>query len=580
MHSRVPVLLIAAILILSAGCIEDHAGKKLPGSKTCSPQAVQKISTELRMLLDPGLLPPSQTPAKYHDFLVRKNILIPAGSAARQLGLTGPDPSNVQDQVTVYIFLYPGAKAPAVDPYITRVINRKDQYDVIVAWVGVDRLADLAQLGEVRLIRPIEPPEFSSGATVTEGDRILWAEAARLRYPGMDGTGIKIGVLSKGIDHWEISRDTGDILADLHILQKAGGGDEGTAMLEIVHDLAPGSDLYFHDSGSDVYTFMDAIENLTHAGCQVIVDDIAWKYQPAFEEGDLAKYLEGLSRNDRMIYVTAAGNNADHHYQGTFSDDGHGFHNFGAQKNSSLPIRFFGFGDATIVLHWDDRTTASARNLDLFLYRADTMELLAYSNNTQNGTQDPLEVLIYENDGKIPVDTLLRIGMQDPSSRESVSPELHLFMYGSGFFPDRDLMHSNGSVIGHQAAAGIITVGAVGSDSIGTPEFFSSRGPVRIAYPNPDLRSKPEICGISGVMVSGAGGFPAVMPGRFTGTSAAAPHIAGIAASVWGAYPDLKASQIRDLLYASADPIADANACGHGRANETAMVEMIQRVTS
>ena len=74
----------------------------------------------------------------------------------------------------------------------------------------------------------------------------------------------------------------------------------------------------------------------------------------------------------------------------------------------------------------------------------------------------------------------------------------------------------------------------------------------------------------------GAGGFPAVNPGRFIGTSAAAPHVAGVVASVWGAYPNLTADEVRSYLYRSADPVVDDNGCGHGLANATAMVRMIQ----
>lgn len=153
---------------------------------------------------------------------------------------------------------------------------------------------------------------------------------------------------------------------------------------------------------------------------------------------------------------------------------------------------------------------------------------------------------------------------------------LELFIHDNGGIFRSDYSIKNGSIVGHQALPEVITVGAVGADDPVSTEFYSSRGPATISYPVAENRQKPDICGITDVRISGAGGFPAVNPGHLIGTSAAAPHIAGIVASVWGAYPDLTPDQIREYLYRSADPADDANGCGHGLANATAMVRMIQ----
>ena len=63
-----------------------------------------------------------------------------------------------------------------------------------------------------------------------------------------------------------------------------------------------------------------------------------------------------------------------------------------------------------------------------------------------------------------------------------------------------------------------------------TIEFFSSQGPTI------DGRMKPDVVGIDGVAISGAGSFGTT----FFGTSAAAPHVAGIAALA--AHPAVHAS--------------------------------------
>jgi hypothetical protein len=533
---------------------------------------MQKLSTELRQLLDTRLIPASQTPEQFRDLMQRKNILLPARDVSAQLNVSQPAGRAWHDHVPVYIYLTPDTPTREVDPYVTAVINRKEQYHVVVAWVDVTSLANLAALNGVRVIRPIEPPEFSAGRVTSEGDRIHGTEALRNISPRFNGTGVKVGVISNGVNNWEIARDTGDLPADIRILNTSKG-DEGTAMLEIVHDMAPGAGLYFHDCGSDVYTFMDAVDELVAQGCTVIVDDINWKYEPFYEDGDLAAHINDTLSRNQVIYVSSAGNLAYKHYQGTFRDNGNHGHDFSGGANQSFGFTLDRIADATVVLEWNDRFGSSDNDYDLYLYNNKTGELLAYSNNSQTGTQDPLEVLGYENPGKSPITAEIRVvnvnGRAQPRN-------LALFIHDNGGIFRSDYTVRNGSVVGHQALPGVIAVGAVGADDPGSAEFYSSRGPVTISWPAPVTRQKPDICGITDVRISGAGGFPAVNPGHFIGTSAAAPHIAGIVASVWGAYPDLTADQVREYLYRSADPADDANGCGHGRGNATAMMRMIE----
>src|SRR6185295_19282858 len=87
-----------------------------------------------------------------------------------------------------------------------------------------------------------------------------------------------------------------------------------------------------------------------------------------------------------------------------------------------------------------------------------------------------------------------------------------------------------------------------------TMEFFSSHGPTL------DGRQKPDVSAIDGVSITGAGRFPST----FFGTSAAAPHAAGIAALAIQSAPCLLESDgnrleavaartaLRDLIVGSA----------------------------
>ena len=84
-------------------------------------------------------------------------------------------------------------------------------------------------------------------------------------------------MLSDGVDSLAASIATGELPADVEVLPgQAGDGDEGTAMLEIVHDLAPGAQLGFATAFTSDASFADNIRALRAAGCDVIVDDVLY----------------------------------------------------------------------------------------------------------------------------------------------------------------------------------------------------------------------------------------------------------------------------------------------------------------
>jgi hypothetical protein len=105
------------------------------------------------------------------------------------------------------------------------------------------------------------------GARTSQGDITHRANVARSRY-GVDGTGIKIGVLSDGVVNLATAKLTGDVPDDVVVLPgQTGVGDEGTAMLEIIHDLAPGAKLFFATAFSSIGRFAQNIKDLRTAGC-------------------------------------------------------------------------------------------------------------------------------------------------------------------------------------------------------------------------------------------------------------------------------------------------------------------------
>src|SRR5439155_10628605 len=143
---------------------------------------------------------------------------------------------------------------------------------------------------------------------------------------------------------------------------------------------------------------------------------------------------------------------------------------------------------------------------------------------------------------------------------------------------------SVGAICSASAAAASVFAGSAAPDEScldrnnTTIEFFSSRGPTI------DGRLKPDVSSIDGVSVTAAGRFA----NPFFGTSAAAPHIAGMAALVLQAAPCLVAgapgaiesaaarATLRNLIVTNAVSLSETvpdTVFGYGRADALAAVQ-------
>jgi hypothetical protein len=530
----------------------------------------------------------------------------------------------------------------------------------VQAHLPVSRLTAVAQLAVVDAIRLPTYTRARTGNTLTEGDAILHADAARAQL-GLDGTGVRVGVISDGlkgvfatgcttscagVDGGPIATgdlptstgtrtaagvlktSTGGIIGrsfsasgDLEGLPPAspkcsfaGAGAEGTALLEIVHDLAPGAKLSFANGDTDL-AFAQAV-NFLAASNDVVLDDIGFYGEPYDGTSGVSQNTAAALNNQGWpirAYVTAVGNDADEHYIGTYADSGvdgtsisgistpghlHLFQRtadttdvlgLGAQPFNviSLPQN----GEVAIFLTWDDPFGGSANNYDLYLVQQSTGRVVASSTDVQSGRQDPSETIDYVNAGAAD-----RFYIVVQNVRGAAQPKtLNIFSFqpecaaaGPALLaPPRHERHNYNTAsrsVSAQGDAGgspvsVIAAGAICSASAAaagafsgapdescldtsntTPEFFSSRGPTL------DGRLKPDLVAIDGVSVSGAGSFPV----PFFGTSAAAPHVGAIAALVLQSAPcllnrststataDTARTTIRNLLVGKTVPIAPA----------------------
>src|SRR5207249_592096 len=99
---------------------------------------------------------------------------------------------------------------------------------------------------DVTFIRPAVKALTNAGRVTSEGDVAHRANEARVSF-NVTGAGVKVAVLSDSVDHLETSQASGDLGAVTVLAGQSGvpATGEGTAMLEIVHDVAPGAELYY-----------------------------------------------------------------------------------------------------------------------------------------------------------------------------------------------------------------------------------------------------------------------------------------------------------------------------------------------
>ncbi|HJT00572.1 MAG TPA: S8 family serine peptidase [Terriglobales bacterium] len=474
------------------------------------------------------------------------------------------------------------------------------------------------QLAMLTSLTPFTPVTWQ-GSVGTEGDVSHEALAARGAF-GVNGAGLKIGVLSDGVTNHALSQATGDLPPDcgtppcLAVLSgQAGSGDEGTAMLEIIHDMAPGASLYFATAENGITSFAQNIRDLRAAGCQIIVDDVFYFVESPFQNGQTFSVVSTSNGGvvtqavndvvaDGALYFSSAGNegNLDSATSGTYEGDfvpqtatlplppGY-VHNFGGDMGYDT---ITAPGLEVVGLWWADPLGGSSNDYDLYVLNSTGTIVLAASTNIQNGSQDPVELI-----GSAYVAANNRIVVfQNPGAADRF---FHL-----GLIRGKLAVASAGETHGHSAASGAYTVGATpAADAFTTgypsgpyPDFFSagnrfepfSSDGLRRIFFNGDsgaitpgnfsstgglVLNKPDITAADGVSVTGVGGFGS----PFYGTSASAPAAASVAALLLAAQPTLTPGEVRTALNSTA---VDIMASGYDRDSGYGIVMALRSIQS
>jgi hypothetical protein len=183
------------------------------------------------------------------------------------------------------------------------------QAGLVHAAVPADKLDAVAGLPWVAAVRPMLKPQVDVGPVTSEGVKLHRADIARRIR--LTGRGQRVGAMSDGVTNLAESVAKGELPANVKVLDP-GDGDEGTGMLEIVHDQAPGAKLLFTGTGETLEDHVAGLRALAAAGAGLITEDLAFDDEPAFQQGLAAATAESLARSGVFVSSSAGNLGARH----------------------------------------------------------------------------------------------------------------------------------------------------------------------------------------------------------------------------------------------------------------------------
>ncbi len=453
------------------------------------------------------------------------------------------------------------------------ILNQLNSFDfelsgvfknIISGRLPIEDLESLTKIDGIKYIRPSYLPINHAGSVDSQGDTSMHAQAVRSEY-NLDGSGFKIGLLSDSYNTLSgaaTAVSTGDLpgtsnpdgyTTPVTVTKEyfTSGADEARGMAEIIHDVAPGAQIYARTAFEGIADFAQGIVELADSGCHVIVDDVSYFSEPFFQDGHIAQAIDSVVNNG-VVYFTSAGNMGRKSYEANgITDSGSDF--FGGDMHDFDPSSGVDFTQQitipagvtlTITLQWDDpfgslpgAVAQADTDLNLFLINSAFTTFLATSTTNNLTTGDPYEVISYQNTTGSDLTTNLVI-----THNSGPNPGFLKYVCWTNDVTIDEYDTASGTIVGHANSEGAITCGAAAfyntlaygatknelnnfSSAGGTPILFDKVGnPISTLY-----RNKPDLIGPDGSNTTFFGvditndndSYP-----NFFGTSAAAPHLA------------------------------------------------------
>ena len=539
----------------------------------------------------------------------------------------------------------------------------------VSGWLPVMQIEAATRASSLLAVRAAMP-RTRTGAVTSQGDFAQGSAPLRAGHPTLTGSGITVGALSDSFDCYApyglpvngvpvsgyagyapngftttAAQDqaTGDLPASVNVIEEAPClqyaipnwpfnvpfGDEGRAMLQTVHDVAPDSKLAFYTAVNGEADFAAGIGKLAAAGATVEADDVGYFDEPFFQDGIVAQAIDSIEAQG-VAYFSAAGNDSNISYENTMAvfgtlsntapNSGEFLLNFDASAQTTateLPVSVPQLNPGefiAVILEWDQPYVSGApgnggatSSLDLCIKPASGNAVIVNSDGSNVSCSgpnaigvDPVQIMFIGNPVSASTpSTVTQVNLMVGLANGTSAPNrIKLAVDGNGLAATINAFQTNsGTLQGHPGAAGAMAVGAAFfantppcgispaqletfSSWAGTPILFSTTGAL---LPAPVVRQKPDVVGPDAgnttffgwpladfdlTDTSSVGGcqdntsYP-----HFAGTSAATPHVAGLAALLRQADTSLTPTQLYTALRSTAAPMGGTtpnNQSGYG----------------
>ena len=195
--------------------------------------------------------------------------------------------------------------------------------NLVQALVPASALSALAAQADVGFVRP----PFASHATAIADEGVATTNANVWQADPIDGTGVRVGIVDLGFAGYPARQATGDLPSTLVTQDFCDGGfstitDHGAAVAEIVHKMAPGAQLYLICICTEVQ--LGQAETYAKANnIRIINHSVGWFNTSRGDGTGVPGTPDAIvadARNNGILWVNAAGNSAQGHWSGTFSD--------------------------------------------------------------------------------------------------------------------------------------------------------------------------------------------------------------------------------------------------------------------
>ena len=396
----------------------------------------------------------------------------------------------------------PPAKQMIVNVYLkeneTEKIKELENYTIEILYIKENRV--VAEIYTSEILDIVDLPFVSYTDTplkaqlfpiVSEGLKCVNASEQHNR--GITGKGVKVAIVDLGFEGYEdllgtelpanvtvmSFREDGDITGDgLPILDRV----HGTACAEVVHDVAPDAELYLINYDGYDYQLEAIIDYLISENVDIVSHSAGWDFG-LFDGTDYScTIIDNAVFNHNITWVNCAGNSAQRHWEGMFTDtDSNDWHEYPCEGGTLGQTINATMGDTVVVLlSWNDTWGYATQDYDLYIFNFENNWRIA-SKNPQFGSvgQKPVE-----GGGFVaPYNGTYYIAIKNFGATRPVHFELYSRTHDVGCKVE------NSSLCVEATAFGVIAVGAVSWEDCATLHSYSSRGPTN------DGREKPDFVG-------------------------------------------------------------------------------------